>query len=715
MPRDNFSPSSAANSLLSTEVLDRSRVLETLVDNLQGMAYRCRNDASWRMIFVSRGCVELCGYVPTDLVGGTMTWESITDARDREHVRNSIDSAVAAGAHFSVQYRITTRDGRSKWVVERGIAVRDEQGALVIEGFIEDISEQRSMLEAIEQAELRYRHIFEHASEGIFQTTADGRYLAANPALARIYGYATPAELIADLSDIQHRLYVDSGRRDEFHRRMRTHGEVQNFESQVFRRDGSRIWISENAHIVSGPQDEFLCYEGTVQDISERKHYQQQLERQAQHDLLTGLPNRSLLSDRIEQGIAHARRLGYYLALVFIDLDNFKFINDSLGHAAGDDLLKEIATRLKHCLRETDTIARIGGDEFVLVLNDHYRTRTVITLLERLLQEVSRPVPLAGSEFQVGASLGIALYPSDAEDVQDLLRCADMAMYSAKNRGRNNFQFFTAELNRLAEHRLALESAMRHALEHHAFDVHFQPKTDRQRRIIGFEALARWEHPELGTVSPEQFIPVAEDTGLIVPLTSLILRRAFDAARTWNTQHDASLRIAVNLSPKLFVNHGVVAQVSEALFATQLDPACVELEITESVLLDDEQRAVNILQELSALGVQLAMDDFGTGYSSLSYLRRYPLQIIKIDRSLVHDMELGEDIAMIALAALTLGKSLRKTVVAEGVENAAQFELLSAHGCDEFQGYWLARPMSEQRVSELLRTSNELPVAALPA
>jgi EAL domain-containing protein (putative c-di-GMP-specific phosphodiesterase class I) len=256
---------------------------------------------------------------------------------------------------------------------------------------------------------------------------------------------------------------------------------------------------------------------------------------------------------------------------------------------------------------------------------------------------------------------------------------------------------------------------MRHALEHHAFDVHFQPKTDRQRRIIGFEALARWEHPELGTVSPEQFIPVAEDTGLIVPLTSLILRRAFCAARTWNTQHDASLRIAVNLSPKLFVNHGVVAQVSEALFATQLDPACVELEITESVLLDDEQRAVNILQELSALGVQLAMDDFGTGYSSLSYLRRYPLQIIKIDRSLVHDMELGEDIAMIALAALTLGKSLRKTVVAEGVENAAQFELLSAHGCDEFQGYWLARPMSEQRVSELLRTSNELPVAALPA
>lgn len=717
-----FAPAHLApHSLLSTEIIDRSRVLDTLVDNLQGMAYRCLHNVSWRMIFVSGGSTELTGYTPQELVTADLTWEQITHPADRDRVRRSIDAAVRSGQRFSVQYRIVTASGIGKWVVERGVAVLDEQGTTVIEGFIEDISEQRTMLEAVEQAELRYRHIFEHASEGIFQTTADGHYLAANPALARIYGYATPEELIEDLSDIEHRLYVDPGRRDAFHRLMRTRGEVLNFESQVYRRDGSRIWISENAHIVRGPQGEFLCYEGTVQDISERKHYQEQLERQANHDLLTGLPNRSLLGDRIEQGIARARRLGFYLALVFIDLDNFKFINDSLGHAAGDELLKEVAARLTHCLRASDTMARLGGDEFVLVLNDHYRVSTVITLLERVLQEISRPVLLAGREFQVGASLGVAMYPNDeghandADEAENLLRHADLAMYAAKNRGRNNFQFFTSELNRVAEERLTLESAMRNALDHDEFDVHFQPKVDAQRRIIGLEALARWQHAELGTIGPDRFIPVAEETGLIVPLTAVVLRRAFTAAQNWNSGRTEPLSIAVNLSPQLFFNNSVVAQVADALRETGLSPACVELEITESVLLDDSERTVRILRELKALGVRLAMDDFGTGYSSLSYLRRYPLDVIKIDRSLVCGVEREADVAMIARAAIALGKSLRKTVVAEGVENAAQFEFLRGEECDEFQGYLFARPLPAGQITQLLDeavTTAELAIRA---
>ncbi|PHM19956.1 MAG: GGDEF domain-containing protein [Curvibacter sp. PD_MW3] len=694
---------SRRTSLLSAGELDRARVLDTLVNNLDGMAYRCRNDASWRMIFVSQGCLILTGYQPTELVENTtITWEDITHPEERAYVRAHIHAAVLGGQRFSVQYRIVTKSGHLKWVVERGIAVPDEMGEVVIEGFIEDVTNQREMLEALEQAELRYRNIFEHASEGIFQTTPDGRYLAANPALARIYGYASPATLIASLDDIGRQLYVRPSQRERFRQLMEQQGEVLNFESEIYRQDGARIWISENAHIVRDTAGETLYYEGTVQDISERRHYQEQLERQANHDMLTGLPNRILLGDRVEQGIARAARLGYYLTVVFIDLDNFKFINDSLGHGAGDKLLREIADRLKHCVRTSDTVARLGGDEFVLLLNDHFRASTVMSQLQRVLTEIARPVLLSGREFHIGASLGVALYPADGEDSASLLKHADVAMYAAKNRGRNNFQFFTSALNREADERLNLETALRLAIEHDEFEVHYQPKFDHRRRIVGMEALARWFHPEYGAVSPDRFIPIAEETGLILPLTTAILRRAFAAAHHWNRQRTTPLRMAVNLSPRLFLSGDIVAHVAELLDEAQLPAAQVELEITETVFMGDGDRAITTLDRFKDLGVNLAMDDFGTGYSSLSYLRRFPLDIIKIDRSLVTGIEHEEEVAMIARAVISLGQSLRKTVVAEGVENQAQFDFLRYQGCHEFQGYLLSRPLSQEALTRLL-------------
>ena len=426
------------------------------------------------------------------------------------------------------------------------------------------------------------------------------------------------------------------------------------------------------------------------------------MERQANHDLLTGLPNRILLNDRIEQGLARAARLGYYLTLVFIDLDNFKFINDGLGHVAGDELLKSIAARLAGSLRSSDTVARVGGDEFVLVLSDHYRISTVISLLERVLNEIRRPVMLAGREFQVGASLGVAMFPDDGEDAQSLLKHADIAMYAAKKRGRNNFQFFTHDLNRIADERLNLEAAMRVALERNELSVHYQPKVDATRRIVGVEALARWTHAELGVIGPDRFIPVAEESGLIMPLTLAILRRAFTDARQWNEGRATPLLVAVNLSPLLFLGDDVVERILAVLDEVGLPPTQVELEITETVFLGDGTRAVSILAEFKARGFRLAMDDFGTGYSALSYLRRFPLDIIKIDRSLVTGLEQEEEVAMIARAAISLGKSLHKTVVAEGVENAAQFDFLRRNGCDEFQGYLLSRPLPAAQITALL-------------
>lgn len=696
-------------SLLSSEDLDRSRILDTLVNNLDGMVYRCLNDEHWRMVFVSQGCLRLTGYSADQIINDPeFSWHLMTHPDDRNRVSEAIRWAVASRQRFAVEYRILTASKQVRWILERGMPVFNERGELVLEGIMEDISEQRAMVESLERAEKRFRHIFENASEGIFQSTREGRFLAANPSLARLYGYDSPEELIADLAELDRRLYVDPERRSEFLRLMNSNGEVLNFESEVFRRDGSRLWITENVHEVWDAKGRFVCYEGTVQDISERKHYQQQLERQANHDLLTGLPNRTLLSDRLEQGLAQATRLGYYLCVVFIDLDNFKFINDGLGHAAGDQLLKVTAERLTGCLRASDTVARLGGDEFVLVLNGHYQISTIISLLERVIQQIKAPVMLDAREFQVSASLGVAMFPDDGADGESLLKRADIAMYAAKKLGRNNFQFFTEDLNRIASDRLNIEAAMRLTLERHGFEVHYQPKVDGGRRIVGVEALARWIHPELGVISPDRFVPVAEETGLIVPLTVAILRSAFRAARRWNQGREQPLLVAVNLSPLLFLSHDLVNRLDELMREAGLSPSCVEVEITETVFLGDKDRAVAILEAFGALGVRVAMDDFGTGYSSLSYLRHFPLDVIKIDRSLVTGVESEQEVAMIAGAAISLGKRLRKHVVAEGVENQAQFDFLLEQGCDEFQGFLLSRPVPESEIDQMLAAGGVL-------
>lgn len=681
-------------SLNTALPVNRDRVLDTLINNLDGMAYRCHNDAAWTMLFVSQGCFALTGYLPQDLLlHGSVTWEQITWPADRAHVRSTIERALVTGERFAVEYRIVTRSGDAKWVLEKGMAVPDETGRWVIEGFVQDITQIRLVQQALEHAEQRYRHIFEHASEGIFQTSQEGRYLAANLALAQMYGYATPQALMEGMSNLEHGLYVDASRRLEFCQLMALHGKVLNFESEVYRCDGTRIWISENAHVVRDGTGQLVCYEGTVQDITERKHYQQQLERQANYDFLTGLPNRNLLADRLEQAISRVQRSGDFLAVVLIDLDGFKFVNDTLGHAAGDELLVVVAQRLRHSLRSSDTVARQGGDEFVLVLNGGEHIETTISLLDRILDVVRQPIELQGRELQIGASLGVALYQHGHDNAETLLKHADMAMYAAKKRGRNNFQFFSPELNHMAQERLTLESAMRVALEKDEFQVYFQPKVNAQRRMVGVEALARWHSDQLGWVGPDRFIPVAEETGLIVPLSEQIFQKTFQAAAAWPDVQGQPVRVSVNLSPQLFGCDDLVQRIDTALRCAGLPAHRVELEITEGVLVDDTERVIQVLHQLKQLGVSLSMDDFGTGYSSLSYLRRLPLDVIKIDRSLVTGLEHAEDAAMIAGAVVSLGQSLNKTVVAEGVETQAQFDFLSRQGCHEFQGYLFSKPL----------------------
>lgn len=671
-----------------------ARVLQTLVNNLEGMIFRCRMDENWTMLFVSSGCRQLTGYQPADLaLNHRISYEQLTHEEDRAAVRQVVEGAVARGLRYRVEYRIIRADGSVVWVAERGAQVSDENGGVVLEGFIEDITEQKQAQNDLASTEARYRSIFENSSEGIFQTTVDGHYLNANPALARIYGYDTPAELVSALQNIGSQLYVDPVSRQRFQQIMTEKGAVHGFEAQVRRHDGAIIWIAENARAVHGHQGEFLYYEGTVQDITETKRYQEQLEHQASHDMLTGLPNRTLFADRLKQSIHQADRNGYFAVVAFIDLDNFKYINDSLGHKAGDELLVEIASRLKGALRGGDTVARYGGDEFVLILNNHYQISSVVKVIDRVLAEIRRPLTLASQELCVTCSIGLSLYPSDGDDPLALIQHADAAMYLAKESGRNNYQFFTRRLNEMAVERVTLEGSLRRALERDELKVFYQPKVDAAGYPLGVEALLRWHSSEHGLVVPDRFIGLAEDTGLIEPITEFVLRTACQQAVAWRLAGFPAMQMAVNLSARSLKQPDLVDRVMTILQETGLPPEQLELELTESMLIDDVEQSIDVLSALKAKGILLAIDDFGTGYSSLSYLQRFPVDVLKIDRTFVRNLELHPSDTDITKLIILLGHSLKLKVVAEGVETENQRDHLEALGCDEFQGYLFARPM----------------------
>jgi diguanylate cyclase (GGDEF)-like protein/PAS domain S-box-containing protein len=680
--------------------IDTWRVLDELLGILEGMVFRSAIDASWTFHLVSDACLGLTGYTPEEILENrVISYEEITHPEDRQWVRDAILTALRESRPYRIQYRIRCKDGTEKIVLDRGAGVLDETGNLVLEGIVEDISEQHVARSALAAAEERYRSIFEHSSEGIFQSTPDGRYLNVNPALAHMYGYPSPASLVAEVQDIGAQLYVDPRRRNAFQRIMDSSGRVQGFESQVRRRDGSLIWIRENARAVRATDGRLVYYEGTVEDITTAKSYQVQLEHQAKHDQLTGLPNRNLLNDRLQQAIDYAERNSFYAAVAFIDVDNFKYINDGLGHVAGDALLLAIAERLKACLRSGDTVARYGGDEFVLILTNHYETTSIVRVLERVVEDVKRPIAVSDKELLVTCSIGVSVYPEDGNDAQSLVKHADAAMYLAKRSGRNNFKFFTRRLNTMATERVNIERHLRRAIERDELRVHYQPKMDRRRRPIGVEALVRWESEDLGWMSPDKFIGVAEETGLIEPITQFVLRCACRQAVAWSRQGLGPLTMAVNLSARCLSQPGLVASIAAVLAETGLEPGRLELEVTESMVIGNAEPAIALLHQIKALGVLLAVDDFGTGYSSLSYLQRLPVDILKIDRAFVSVIDQSTGESPIASLIVLLGQSLRLRVVAEGVETEIQQRYLESLGCDEYQGYLHARPADAEQIT----------------
>jgi diguanylate cyclase (GGDEF)-like protein/PAS domain S-box-containing protein len=475
-------------------------------------------------------------------------------------------------------------------------------------------------------------------------------------------------------------------------------------EYRIVARDGREKWVWENGLGIYDAHGALVAMEGFIADITEIKRYREQLEHQAQHDTLTGLANRTLLNDRLQQAVVHCQRQRSMLALLFLDLDHFKLINDSLGHSAGDELLKLAANRLAACVREGDTVARLGGDEFVLLLVDQPGAQAVSHAVERVLEAMAQPYRVQGKEFMTTCSVGVSLFPDDGTDGETLLKNADAAMYRAKAAGRNAFHFFTAEINRQLSERLALERDLRRALQGNELILHYQPKVDLTRgTLVGAEALVRWNHPELGMLSPARFIPIAEETGLIVPMGEWILRQACLQVQQWRQAGMDFRQLSVNLSARQFRQRELVEQVARVLQSTGLPAACLDLELTESLMLENVEEYIVRLQALKDLGVQLSVDDFGTGYSSLSYLKRFPVDRLKIDKSFVRDIVSDAGDAAIAQAVIRLGQILGLSVTAEGVETEEQLAFLRRHGCDEAQGYLFSPPLPPDAFAHLWR------------
>jgi len=685
--------------------LDYVRMLKTLLKNIDGVIYRRQQDEHCTMEFASDGCKRVTGYEPSELMmNSVVSYDSLMHPEDREWVREAIRTALRERRAFDLEYRLLHADGSVRWVWDRGTGVYDTQGAVTaVEGLIHDVTSRKETEQGLREAERRYRGLFDNALEGIFRTTIDGRYQGANPALAKIYGFSSPEELMAELKDIGSQLYVDTERRTEFMRIITARGSVSGFESQVYRRNGDIIWISENARAVYDEEGRLTGYEGSVEDVTERRLYQSRIEQQANYDALTGLANRSLLQDRLSQAILTAATFNTRLAVAFIDLDRFKYINDSLGHHVGDVLLRTMAERFRACVAERDTVARLGGDEFVLLLNSQESADQVRLVLERMLAQVSEPWTTEHGEFQVTCSIGVALYPEDGTDAQTLLKHADSAMYRAKDSGRNNFQFFTPELNALMTERLEMETKLRRALERNQFCLHYQPRIDLATgRVVGAEALIRWNIPGEGLVLPGRFISLAEDTGLISPIGTWVLQEACAQNRAWQDAGLPPTVVSVNVSARQFRTANFVRIVADTLAATGLAPGYLEIELTESVMHDAPQ-LVAMLGELKKLGVHIAIDDFGTGYSSLNSLKRFPVDRLKIDRSFVEHIATDSDDAAIVRTIIALGHNLGLKVLAEGVETIEQLGFLRRHGCEEVQGFYFNRPMSAEQFPEVLR------------
>ena len=700
----NISHDITARKQTEQALRESERRLAGLISAVPGAVYRCRFDANFTMEYISEGVRELTGYAPDDFTSGRITAMQATHPDDRAQAIEMTQQAVAAGRPFELVYRVVMRDGTHRWVWERGQGVFDEAGELIaLEGLITDISARIQAEQALRASEQRLRTIIEAEPECVKLVAPGGILVQMNSAgLAMVE--ADRAEQI--LGRCIYPL-ITPEHRDAF--RTLTEralaGENGSLQFEIIGFKGTRRWLETHATpIDTGANERYAL--GITRDITERKRAEDRLSYLAHHDVLTDLPNRTLFNDRLSQAMIEAHRHGRRVGVLLLDLDRFKNINDTLGHETGDRLLQAVARRLRQAVRQGDTVARLSGDEFAIVLADMGHADDGARVAQKIVQTFVDPFHIGEREFHVTTSVGVTIYPTDGESIEGLLRNADAAMYRAKDAGRNNYQFYTEEMTRQAFERLALESALRRALERDELRLVYQPIFDaRSGAVVSVEALVRWAHPERGLLGPAQFIGVAEETGLIVPLGEWVLRTACHQLGRWQALGSRDIRIAVNVSVGQFQSPGLGDALAQAVKTAVISPTAIEIEITESMLAQGPEIAA-LLQQMSAMGVQFSIDDFGVGYSSLSYLKRFPIDRLKIDQSFVRDIPGDAEDTAIATAIIAMAHNLGMKVVAEGVETLDQLQFLQNQGCDYLQGFYLSRPIDVDAVTALLQRGN---------
>jgi diguanylate cyclase (GGDEF)-like protein/PAS domain S-box-containing protein len=601
------------------------------------------------------------------------------------------------------------RDGR--WMSTREFRTPD--GGTV--GIYTDITERKQREQALEHGEQRMRAVMNSVIDGILTLADDGTTESANAAAARIFGYAPSAMIGIGVGELL--AHADTG----LSTRPASMLAVTDFTSLPgqtllemvgVRRDGTTfpIELSVTSIELHGRR----TFIAAVRDITARKAAEEAALYHATHDILTDLPNRALFHDRLTTALRHAARAGDMVAVLFLDLDRFKMINDTLGHTIGDSLLVAVSRRLRSSVREDDTVARMGGDEFIFILRGLRSSEDALKPAQKILAAIRPPFHLQGHELHLTASIGVSLYPSDGVAPDQLLRSADVALYRAKDAGRNRLQLYNPTMNARIVEQMALERHLRRAIEQQQFSLVYQPQVDlATSQVVGVEALLRWHHPELGLVPPDQFVPLAEDTGLIHRLGLWVLWTACLQHRAWCEAGLPRLRMAVNMSSRQFQRRELGLRVHELLAETGMEPGCLDLEITEDVLMQEGDCTAGMLDSLAATGIGLALDDFGTGYASLSYLRRFPIRRLKIDGSSVRDISLSEGDAALARAVIAMAHGLGVSVIAEGIETVDQLTMLRAYGCNEGQGYLLGRPVLGSEVPRLVHASRALPAPDL--
>jgi len=673
-------------------------------------------NASVGIVFTRDGVIEHCnprmeaifGWA-SDTLNGKRSEVFFKDAADYQRFSAVVGPRLGAGERVDIEWLNVCRDGRSFWCRHLAKALPTTDGSQSAIWISDDITGSKAAHEALANAhrdlekrvqertaELEKAHqqldtMFQSAPLAIYARDRNSIVTSWNPAAEQMFGWSAD-EIIGHMAPTTPADQKTEA--DIMVSRVLSGETLLQLDLLRQRGDGTPVYLNITLAPLRDSLGSIDGYLTIAADISERKAAEKQIEFLAYHDALTGLPNRLLLQDRFDQAVAHAERTGSRVALMFIDLDNFKQINDTLGHATGDVLLKAVSARLRECVRETDTISRQGGDEFVLVLRDLPDGHAAVPLVAKIMARLQEPVLADGNELSTSASIGVTLYPDDGADFNTLLKNADTAMYRAKESGRNTYHFFNEEMSQQAHDHLMLRTGLRRATELGELELYYQPQISLSSgRVVGAEALLRWNHPELGQVPPNRFIPVAEESGLIVSIGEWVIREACRQASAWRAAGLSPINIAVNLSAVQFKRGNLEQVVIQALEDSGLPPTCLELELTESILIQNVEQVLSSIKRLKLLGVKLAIDDFGTGYSSLSYLKRFDVDKLKIDQSFVRDLASDPDDAAIVRAIIQMAHSLKLTTIAEGVETVAMLEQLRLFQCDQAQGYHFARPV----------------------